>query len=176
MVVAIIGMLAAGIAVIFTAGRTDFFLSGPTPAERIAATVAASPAEEDPSALDVSLADVRAENSHADSPAATDAGKARKRLDLAEVQAALRALDDAPRGADTERRERELVDRWSELDPAGAAAWAGPLADPKFALVVVSSSFVWLENAGFSTSHRKNRVSCSLIVAGFTSTFFLVLM
>ena len=120
----IIGMLAAGIAVIFTAGRTDFFLSGPTPAERIAATVDASPAEEDPSALDVSLADVRAENSHADSPAATDAGKARKRLDLAEVQAALRALDDAPRGADTERRERELVDRWSELDPAGAAAYA----------------------------------------------------
>ena len=117
-------MLAAGIAVIFTAGQTDFFLSGPTPAERIAATVAASPAEEDPSALDVSLADVRAENSHADSPAATDAGKARKRLDLAEVQAALRALDDAPRGADTERRERELVDRWSELDPAGAAAYA----------------------------------------------------
>ena len=49
-------------------------------------------------------------------------------------------------------------------------------ADPKFALVVVSSSFVWLENAGFSTSQRKKSVSCSLIVAGFTSTFFLVLM
>ena len=49
-------------------------------------------------------------------------------------------------------------------------------ADPKFALVVVNSSFVWLENAGFSTSQRKNSVSCYLMVAGFTSTFFLVLI
>ena len=48
--------------------------------------------------------------------------------------------------------------------------------EPKFAVVVVSSSFVWLENAGFSISHRRNRVSCSLMVAGFTSIFFLVLI
>jgi hypothetical protein len=36
----------------------------------------------------------------------------------------LRALDDAPPGEATDRRERDLVERWTELDPAGAAAYA----------------------------------------------------
>ena len=48
--------------------------------------------------------------------------------------------------------------------------------DPKLLTFVPSSSLVWLENDGFSISHRRNSMSCSLIVFGFTSTFFFFLM
>lgn len=43
---------------------------------------------------------------------------------LAEVLDQLRGLDDAPYGPDTDRKERELVESWSEIDPAASAEYA----------------------------------------------------
>ena len=48
--------------------------------------------------------------------------------------------------------------------------------DPNLDACVVMNSLVWLSNAGFSMSHRKNSMSCSLTVAGRTSTFFFFLI
>ena len=45
-------------------------------------------------------------------------------LSLPQVMEALRSLDDAPPGEATNRRERNLVERWAELDPAAAATYA----------------------------------------------------
>ena len=44
--------------------------------------------------------------------------------------------------------------------------------EPNFALGVFMKSLVWLSNAGFSISQRKNRMSCSLMVFAFTTIFF----
>jgi len=44
--------------------------------------------------------------------------------------------------------------------------------DPNLEEGVFIKSFVWLSNAGFSISHLKNKINCSLILLGLTFTFF----
>ena len=118
--------LALGTALGYGVSRSLHPVGSPelSPTEPPASGLNAWDAESNP--LDLSLAEIRADDARAaNSEPSLGPPAARQKLPtMDEVQAGLRALVDAPAGADTDRRERALVERWAELDPAGAAAYA----------------------------------------------------
>lgn len=75
---------------------------------------------------EISLASIGEAEPEAEA-AADNALYPEKKLSLGQIHEALRSLDDQAPGPETDKKERRLVEAWSELDPEGAAAYAAEI-------------------------------------------------
>lgn len=119
--------LLAGAALGYSAGKSILPEVEPAvPTEHRADFAATAPGLPEDFAGEISLANI-GEGEVEQEPAVDKAARPGKKLTLGQIHEALRALDDEPPGMETNRKEHQLVEAWSEFDPSGAAAYAAEI-------------------------------------------------
>lgn len=76
-----------------------------------------------------------------------------KKLCLEQIIARLESLNGKPANRETERMERRLVERWAELDPAAAAAYAAQARDAGAPIALLQAAMnVWAKSDPIAAS------------------------